>query len=344
MKAIRHLGWMMALIPAIWACDNYEMPPIIPQTGSMLSSPGAGESLVLMSENAEDSIDFQVTVADFGMQGTITYSVEMDVVGADFSEPIALGSSTSNTIKVLTAELNDELIAKGLAFETASQVEFRVKSSINQPLSPIYGNVSTLTITPYNTVVDFPVMYVPGDYQGWNPENEMTTLKSVNFDDVYTGYLHILPGGTGEFKVNETNSWEVNYGDNGADGTLELEGDNIKVTEFGTIMMTVDLGAKTYTLGDPLYWGIIGSATAGGWDSETKMSFDPINNVLTITTDLAVGELKFRANQNWDYNYGGADGELTAGGDNIQVGEAGNYTVTLNFNDPAMVTYTMTKN
>ncbi|HAH35899.1 MAG TPA: DUF5116 domain-containing protein, partial [Algoriphagus sp.] len=85
-------------------------------------------------------------------------------------------------------------------------------------------------------------------------------------------------------------------------------------------------------------------ATAGGWDSETKMQFDRENNVLKITADLKKGEMKFRANQSWSHNYGGANGELTADGANIQVAEAGKYTVTLNFTEPGAVTYTLTKN
>ena len=74
------------------------------------------------------------------------------------------------------------------------------------------------------------------------------------------------------------------------------------------------------------------------------MNFNKDLNVLTITADLKAGEMKFRANQNWDFNYGGSNGDLEAGGDNIPVAEAGNYTVTLNFNEPGEVTYTLTKN
>ncbi|NVJ87082.1 MAG: SusE domain-containing protein [Algoriphagus sp.] len=328
----------------MWACDNYEMPPIIPQTGSTLSSPSSGSSLVLNADNPEEVIPFTVTAADFGMTGTVTYEVEMDLAGSGFANAVSLGSSNSNIIEVTSETINDELLSKGAMLDTPTDVDFRVKASINQPLSPIFGETVTLSITPYNANVEFPVMYVPGDYQGWNPENEMTVLKSVNFDNVYEGYVHILPGGTGEFKVNETNSWDINYGDNGADGTLDQEGDNIKVTEFGTILMKVDLAAKTYTLGEPLYWGIIGDATEGGWDSETKMSFNRDENVLTITTDLKAGEMKFRANQDWGFNYGGSNGELTADGPNIAVSEAGNYTVTLDFRTPGEVKYTMTKN
>ncbi len=344
MKALRQIGWVATLIPLLWACENYEMPPIIPQTSSVLSSPDDGSSLVLSADDPEALIPFEVTAADFGKEGTVTYTLEMDAVGADFADAMELGSSTSNVIEVIAEDLNDEVLAKGGEFEVASNFEFRVRSSINQPLSPIVGSPVTLSVTPYNTVVDLPVLYVPGAYQGWNPENPNTVLKSVNFDDMYQGYVHILPGGSGEFKVNEMPNWDVNYGDNGADGSLDADGENILVEEFGTFYMEVDLDAMTYTLSDPLYWGIIGDATPGGWDAETKMQFDSEMNVLAITADLTAGEMKFRANEDWAFNYGGADGELEPDGDNLVVAEDGNYTITLDFNVPDAVSYTITKN
>lgn len=348
MNAKRLLGWVAVLAPVMWACESYEMPPIIPQTGAAITSPATGGTLVLTNEQAaaSDSIEFTVGTADFGMTGVVTHTIQMDAAGANFSSPVEFGATTSNIIKVSVEELNEGLIGKGLVPLEPANVEFRVKSSINQPLSPITGEVITLSVTPYDADIAFPVLYVPGDYQGWSPENEATVLKSVDFNNIYSGYVHILPGGTGQFKVSETNEWVDgrNYGDNDGDGDLDADGANIEVTEFGTYFMTVDFEAKTYELEGPLYWGIIGDATPGGWDSETKMQFDRELNVLTITTDLNQGEMKFRANQNWDFNYGGANGELEVGGANIPVAEAGNYTVTLDFNTPGEVKYTLTKN
>ncbi|MDN3203367.1 SusF/SusE family outer membrane protein [Algoriphagus sediminis] len=347
MRSLRKIGWVATLIPFLIACEAYEAPPIIPQTGSAVISPENGGNLVLAVENAEATIPFEVTIADFAKDGNVTYAVEMDMAGAGFANAVEIGTSETTTVDVLTSDLNDELVAKGLPLGTPSDVEFRVKASTDAGFSPLYGATTTVSVTPYDAFVDFPVLYVPGDYQGWNPANEKTVLKSVNFDKTFTGFVHILSG-SGEFKFTEENNWvdDKNWGDNGADGTLDNPSDaaNIKVEEFGTFEVTVDMGAKTYTMSDPLLWGIIGDATPGGWDAETPMNFDRDENVLTITADLNAGEMKFRANQNWDYNYGGADGELTAGGDNIPVAEAGNYTITLNFTEPGEVTYTLTKN
>lgn len=346
MKAIRQIGLIATLIPLLLACDNYEMPPIIPQTGSALTSPAAGTSIILEKDGADEAeLEFTVTAADFGTSGTVSYQLQMDLPSSNFAAPVNLGAGTeSNIITVNVEELNDALLAKGLPFDVASDVQFRVRASINLALLPIIGEPTTLSVTPYDATVAFPVMYVPGDYQGWDPENEMTVLYSENFDNKFKGFVHIL-GGSREFKLNEGPNWDVNYGDNGANNTLDPDGDNIKVAADGTYEINVDLTAKTYTIGPVKRWGIVGDATPGGWDTDTKMdAFDKVTNSLKITTDLKVGEMKFRANNNWDFNFGGADGELTAGGGNIAVGEAGNYTITLYLGPAGIASYTMTKN
>ncbi len=346
MKAIRQIGLIATLIPLLLACDNYEMPPIIPQTGSALTSPAAGTSIILEKDGADEAeLEFTVTAADFGTSGTVSYQLQMDLPSSNFAAPVNLGAGTeSNIITVNVEDLNDALLAKGLPFDVASDVQFRVRASINLALLPIIGEPTTLSVTPYDATVAFPVMYVPGDYQGWDPANEMTVLYSENFDNKFKGFVHIL-GGSREFKLNEGPNWDVNYGDNGANNTLDLDGDNIKVAADGTYEINVDLTAKTYTIGAVKRWGIVGDATPGGWDADTAMdAFDKVTNSLKITTDLKVGEMKFRANNNWDFNFGGADGELTAGGGNIAVGEAGNYTITLYLGPAGIASYTMTKN
>lgn len=346
MKVLRQIGWVAALIPAILACDNYEMPPIIPQSGSELSGIAPGTSIVLLKEGAaENNLDFTVTAADFGTQGTVKYQLQMDLPGEDFAGAVNLGAeSESNIVTVNVEEFNDALLAKGLPFGEASNVEFRVRASINLPLSPIFGEPTTLSVTPYDATLAFPLMYVPGDYQGWDPANAMTVLYSENFDNKFKGFVHII-GGTREFKLTEGPNWDVNYGDDGANKTLESNGENIKVAADGTYEIAVDLGAKTYTISDVKRWGIVGDATAGGWDADTPMNaFDKETNSLKITTDLKVGNMKFRANNNWDFNFGGSNGELTAGGADIPVATAGNYTITLYLGPAGIATYTLTKN
>lgn len=81
--------------------------------------------------------------------------------------------------------------------------------------------------------------------------------------------------------------------------------------------------------------GIIGSATALGWDAQTNMTNDMTNtDVWTINIDLKNGAAKFRTDNTWDTNWGNTDfpsGIATLGGigNDIQV-YGGNFDVTFN--------------
>src|SRR5690606_23603243 len=84
-------------------------------------------------------------------------------------------------------------------------------------------------------------------------------------------------------------------------------------------------------------WGLIGSATPGGWDTDTDMVFDPATGLWSVTLDLIGGmEIKFRANDAWDWNNGDdeSDGSLEVGAANILIADGGNYTVILDLTTP----------
>ncbi len=79
--------------------------------------------------------------------------------------------------------------------------------------------------------------------------------------------------------------------------------------------------------------GLIGSATPFGWDADTNMiKVDTIPHMWTMTITLTDGAAKFRANGNWDVNWGATDfpsGIGTQGGPDIPV-FAGDYIITFN--------------
>ena len=52
----------------------------------------------------------------------------------------------------------------------------------------------------------------------------------------------------GEFKFRANNAWDVDYGDNGADGTLESGGDNIVISGDGVYHVVLNLNSQTYSI------------------------------------------------------------------------------------------------
>ena len=176
---------------------------------------------------------------------------------------------------------------------------------------------------------------VIGDLNGWGGQVPLTYAPAVR---VWKGGMH-MPAGGWKFRAND--SWDYNYGAPAGSLNLVAGGDNIATTVEDDYAITLDLStplAYTYRADR---WGIIGSSTPGGWDNDTNMSWDAVGGVFTATINLTAGMIKFRANDGWDYNFGGALGALTPGGADISVAEAGNYTITF---DPWARVATMTKN
>lgn len=347
MKVFSKLLFVVFALPLIWSCEQLEQPRIIEQTGATLSS--VPSSLILSKDDAEDFIVFNLNAADFGVNVPETsYQIQVDAVGNNFAAPVGVGSSTTTTVEVKVEDLNKAAIAKGLVAEEAGNLEFRISATPSRAgLPAINGESVSISVTPYSTVVELAFLRVPGDYQGWAPVNDNTIIYSEKSDDIYEGFVHILTG-SGEFKFITGPAWDQfpDFGVGATAGSLAEKGGNLKIEDgYGTYKVKADLKNLTYELERVGVWGIIGSATAGGWDAETPMTFDAAQNVLKITTSLTAGEMKFRT-QTWAMNYGVSDQNGVGGfdGGNIQIAESGNYTITLDLKTPGTVLYTITKN
>ncbi len=185
--------------------------------------------------------------------------------------------------------------------------------------------------------VDFvEVLHVAGNFQAasgygddWSPA-DAPQIGYQGTSNVNDGYVYFADEGA-EFKLVHGDNWDAgDFG--GADGTLTMGGDDIFASDAGYTRIWVNQAEMTYTL-TVTEWGIIGDATPEGWDASTEMEFDPETKVWSVTLDLEDGEFKFRANDDWDINYGSddADGTLQFDGGNIPV-DAGNYTIELDLN------------
>ena len=138
----------------------------------------------------------------------------------------------------------------------------------------------------------------------------------------------------GEFKFKGSPSdWSINYGDlkpTGDSKSLQADGGNIQISVAADYAITLDLSnpnAYTYSAN---YWGVIGAATANGWnDPDQNMTWDAANKVFTATIAMTAGEYKFRANDAWTVDFGGTLDALVQGGPNLSVAAAGNYKITL---------------
>lgn len=212
--------------------------------------------------------------------------------------------------------------------------------TLDGPNIPVVAGKYNITFNPatgeYNFEEDlgFESVAIIGDAtpNGWgDPDFDMRDLGDGKYELVVG-----LSDGEVKFRAND--DWNVaNWGATDfPSGTGVLGGDNIPVTA-GIYRITFDSNTGEYNF-EPTTIGIIGDATPGGWDSDTDMTpTGAVPGEVSVTITLTDGSAKFRAYDDWPWNWGSGDfpsGTGTQDGDNIPV-TAGTYTVKLNVNTGA---------
>ena len=174
----------------------------------------------------------------------------------------------------------------------------------------------------------------------WNGPDLMLHYNSYQDD-----WRAVVTLGEGEVKFRFNNDWGLNYGDDGADGSMEANGANISVSS-GHYLVSMNLNTQSYTMEQIDVWGLVGSATANGWDGPND-KFMPDFGIMEgyyylSGAELVDGEIKVRQNDAWGLNYGddGNDGLMEVNGANIPV-SAGTYNIILNMaaNPPTIEMY-----
>jgi hypothetical protein len=278
-------------------------------------------------------ITFTTTNASFGYKAAVTNVLQLAAKGTNFAKPKEASLDVNATSKSYNGlDFNNLLLALGLPTTAASDVEIRIKSSISTAVTPVYSNVVTISAKPFPLTA---WIYVPGNYQGWNPATA-DSLVSVTGNGIYSG---IIKFDGDKFKITPAKKWDLAYGDAGG-GKLSTSGGDISSVSAGFKLLTVDLNTFVYTIADADYWSIIGNAIPGSnWAIDTDLkSTNNGNNTWVTTVALTPGAFKFRKNHDWGTSIGD-------GGNDINVTAAGNYTLTLTVNaDGKTGSYTIVKN
>jgi len=331
---------MMVLI----SCNKEEVGPVITDpTAPVITAPGPGLSFEFTEATAKETVTFTWSAAtNYGFAAAVTYKVEMSMPGDDFVTPVAIITTSGLTGTITYGDLNNQMMAAEMPPGVSSDVKFRISASVSASVPNAHSGIVTLALKPYRVIVNYPKLYVPGSYQGWAPA-AAPVISSLQSDGLYEGYIWFADANT-NFKFTDGPSWDKNWGDDGADGTLNPNGANIVAAEAGYFKINVNVPKLTYTY-MKTEWGIIGSATTGGWDADQNLTYDPVSKTLSITLNLVIGDIKFRANDGWDLDFGDNKTNLSLEyrGANIPIAAVGNYTVTLDLRGP-IYTYVIKKN
>ncbi|GEP98041.1 hypothetical protein CCY01nite_43010 [Chitinophaga cymbidii] len=328
--------------------------------GNALSASSAAIVLAQADEEKE-AVSFSWDAADFGEKPAVQYTLQLAVDTANsWSNAKSFSAGAGKTgYAFIGKDLNNMLNAMGLAAGTPSDIAVRIKAEVLQnngtasTIKPVYSNTLLLEVTTYSLS-----LYIPGDYQGWNPAAAPLLNPVEGKPGLYEGYVYMPGSGAQYFKYTNAPDWDhTNYGD-GGNGTFSTDGlaAGLSVPDGGYYQLTADLNNNKWTA-TKTSWSIIGDATPGGWDTDTQMAYDPDTQTWTLTCDMqAGGSFKFRANNAWAIDFGmdPATGKLVYADHpllgytpdlwNLSVPSSGNYTITLDLHISQQYTYTLTKN
>ncbi len=329
-KLFNRIFFLFGLAAVLSSCEKDEIKAVL-NPGAKPVVSVSSQSLQLNKET-QDETALTVTWSkpDFGFNAGAQYRVLIAKAGANLAEAQVFTTGTELSKGWTHKQLNNLLISMGFEPSTDASFDIAVESILSGTVSQ-RSDIMTVNALTYLDKLDLSSPWgVVGSAaaNGWDgPDMPFYKTSSAG---IYVAYVTLLDG---EIKIRQNNDWALNYGDNGADGTLEQDGANI-VVEAGTYAITFDENNLTYTI-EKLSWGIVGSAAPNGWDGpDFEFTYDPSSDQWRALVKLADGEIKIRRSNDWGLNYGddGADGTLEKDGANIAV-TAGTYLVTLNLNE-----------
>ena len=352
MKITKYFLSMAAAIGMIAGCQKPEMVQISAPEDVVapVLSPVADINITAANLGLE-SVTFEWSAADFGAQTQVNYAIEVAAAGQ--SDKVVVTSGVTETSAVVSYEsLNAVLLYDlGLASGIAENVDFYVSAKVGE-YAKVYSAPVTASATVTQAEKEYPKLTVAGSYayNNWTPGKGQFVYDFEGTDAKYSGVIDFGEDVSAlQFKFVGAawgeNEFSVPAGEAQAAEAAELPlvaggGDNISAyTTHRFYSLTLDKSTpkviKNFSFNS---LGVIGDATPTGWDADTDMEFNAAKQRFYVDLTLIDGKIKFRADDDWAVNWGGADGVLSAGGADIAVA-AGNYRIYVNLNDPANPTY-----
>ncbi|WP_264552530.1 SusE domain-containing protein [Flavobacterium sp. N2038] len=301
---------------------------------------------------------FKWSAANLQYNGPVSYYIQIAPAGSDFSSAVdVFSTSVSTTSQAFTFgdlnaavnRLSATLISNGKAkikFGTLAEFDVRVKAIAEKSLVVGYSTTQLMKINAYEKIVVItPTLFLVGAPQayygksGWDEKNGLSMKyvgDSKKGTKVFEAYVKVAIGDGFKF-TGDGKTWDNgNYGTDGAvaaisggqEFSLKDSGasSDLKVAEAdgaGLYYVRVDMDAMKVKV-IKMNWGVIGAATAGGWNDESAMGYDFASNTWAYAgTDITAGEMKFRSKNTGIY-INGSEGSWTYNvGDLLFVGDGG---------------------
>lgn len=359
MKFLKYIMSLIAVVSLSAACTtDLEQVQILPldQVTAPVLEDLAFEEIVITSKNMGEKVSFAWSKADFGAQVVVSYSLAARNAGNE-----VLISSTGELMMEVDYEAINSAMALavkdgglGLVPEIAADVELYIVAAVGN--QRVESNAFTVSITPTSAEKVYPMIYMPGSYQSWNPadaETKFQVLYEFAGDGVFEGIADFGASNdtAREWKFTKEANWDFDWGvkkdeaqeAEAAELTLiNNEGgdrDNIKAftaKRFYHFTLDTNSGVLKHNYSFDQV-GVVGAFTNWADGKDKVMEFNAAKRRFWVDIENFSGEFKFRTDGSWTKNWGaGAFGEE---GENLNCAEAGNYRVYLYLSNSAEMKY-----
>ena len=367
MKITKYFLSMAAALGMIAGCQKPDMVQIAAPEDVVAPVLEAVEGPIEItpSNMVDGKVAFTWSLADYGVMTQVNYSLEAATAANPDTKVTITSGITANAAALEAGNISTEI-----AYETLNAILFNdlklndgVAEDVLFPIAaklgeyaPVYSNSVAVSCKVTAAEKQYPKLTVAGSYayNNWTPGKGQFVFDFEGTDAKYSGVIDFGEDVSAlQFKfVGEAwgnNEFSVPAGETQAPEAAELPlvaggGDNIAAyTTHRFYSLTLDKATPKVTKNFSFNTlGVIGDATPTGWDADTDMQFNPEKQRFYVDLTLIDGKIKFRADDAWDVNWGGAEGVLSAGGADIAV-TAGDYRIYVNLNDPANPTYELNK-
>ena len=306
-------------------------------------------SVVLLEDNAGVSA-LTLNWTAKNTQYTV-YTIEAAVSGTSFANPVELGTTDQNSYGFTVADLNKNMV-KLICINNEAKVEIRVKASQDHSTAtPVYSQPVALDVTTYATYNNYDnahLFKIPGNYQSWN----LTTAPKIVTDGTsgdYEGFINFT-NAYPQFLMIKGSTWDpmITYGYIGA-SKFGFNGSMMSIFGgSGAYLLRASTNTNTFQYTKINNWSLNGTAVVRTDDVDPVMTKDGNCLVWSVTADFVKGNFRIRANGNNEISFGqkaeDANGTPSYAGANIEIKEAGNYTIRLNLQLAGNYTYSITRN
>lgn len=233
-------GALLLASLSLVSCKKDEVQTVI-HPGSAPTLTGSANNLVLLKPSSGDkAVVYTWTPVNYGYQAVVTYTLQFDKQGGDFSNPVSFtaGSATTKTLSV--GDLNSIYLADNLVGDAATPVPLavRVVASVGATAPKLISSVSTITATPYSACDQ------PDAKSAWTiigpAGKDWTTDVTMQYDCVSKTYTYTGPLNADDFKFRYGADWAANLG--GTPAALTQDGANLHIATAGTYTLVLTPG------------------------------------------------------------------------------------------------------